>query len=241
MPGRTPGIVRFEQIKRGQAATESFYKPKSLALARRTFGQQSCVCRRLHLLASQVMQWWSPSSSTQRPARIKTLRPDVTQEHRLAESTALHAAVHVRVAVSDQTEDPGPQRHHAVLVCRRDLFNYLSFIFSIAYGQRMQMGLHPAQAVWLFLLSNILLILTFAAGWQVFDVYGTSAGCNNNTDSLDSLHFSTTIFATVGFGDLLPCNAHGKMLFIAESIVGSTHFGIFITLVFSRVIFPAKN
>lgn len=118
--------------------------------------------------------------------------------------------------------------------------NYLSFIFSIAYGQRMQMGLHPAQAVWLFLLSNILLILTFAAGWQVFDVYGTSDGCNNSSDFLDSLYFSTTIFATVGFGDFLPCNAHGKMLFIAESIIGSTHFGIFITLIFSRVIFPTK-
>jgi hypothetical protein len=119
--------------------------------------------------------------------------------------------------------------------------NYLSFIFSIAYGQRVQSGLHPAQAVWLFLLSNILLILTFAAGWQVFNVYGTSEGCTNNTDFLDSLYFSTTIFATVGFGDFLPCNANGKLLFIAESIIGSTHFGIFITLIFSRVIFPAKN
>lgn len=116
--------------------------------------------------------------------------------------------------------------------------NYLSFIFSIAYGQRMQAGLHPAQAVWLFMLSNILLILTFATGWQVFDVYGTSAGCTNNTNFLDSLYFSTTIFATVGFGDFLPCNEHGKTLFIAESIIGSTHFGIFITLIFSRVIFP---
>ncbi len=119
--------------------------------------------------------------------------------------------------------------------------NYLSFIFSIAYGHRMQDGLHPAQAVWLFLLSNILLILTFAAGWQMFDVYGTSAGCSNNTNFLDSLYFSTTIFATVGFGDFLPCNAHGKTLFIAESIIGSTHFGIFITLIFSRVIFPSKT
>lgn len=119
--------------------------------------------------------------------------------------------------------------------------NYLSFIFSIAYGQRAQTGLHPAQAVWLFMLSNLLLILTFAAGWQVFDVYGTSAGCSNNTDFLDSLYFSTTIFATVGFGDFLPCNANGKILFIAESIIGSTHFGIFITLIFSRVIFPARS
>ncbi|QZA77184.1 potassium channel family protein [Deefgea tanakiae] len=119
--------------------------------------------------------------------------------------------------------------------------NYLAFIFSIAYGQRMQEGLHPAQAVWLFLLSNMLLILTFAAGWQMFDVYGTSDGCSNNTNFLDSLYFSATIFATVGFGDFLPCNADGKLLFIAESLIGSTHFGIFITLVFSRVIFPNKT
>jgi hypothetical protein len=119
--------------------------------------------------------------------------------------------------------------------------NYLSFIFSIAYGQRIRAGLHPAQAVWLFMLSNVLLILTFATGWQVFDVYGTSAGCSNNTNFLDSLYFSTTIFATVGFGDFLPCNEHGKALFIAESIIGSTHFGIFITLIFSRVIFPTQS
>lgn len=119
--------------------------------------------------------------------------------------------------------------------------NYFAFIFSIAYGQRMQQGLHPAQAVWLFMLSNILLILTFAAGWQMFDVYGTSDGCTNNTNFLDSLYFSATIFATVGFGDFLPCNDDGKLLFIAESLIGSMHFGIFITLVFSRVIFPNKT
>ncbi|WP_410499453.1 potassium channel family protein [Chitinibacter sp. S2-10] len=119
--------------------------------------------------------------------------------------------------------------------------NYLSFVFSIAKGQRLQNGIHPAQAVWLFILSNILLIMTFATGWQVFDVYGTSAGCANNIDFLDSLYFSTTIFATVGFGDFLPCNADGKILFIAESIIGSTHFGIFITLIFSRVIFPSTS
>ncbi|WP_373976595.1 potassium channel family protein [Chitinibacter sp. SCUT-21] len=119
--------------------------------------------------------------------------------------------------------------------------NYMSFVLSIAKGHRLKDGIDPVQAVWLFVLSNILLVLTFATGWQMFDVYGTSAGCTNNTNFLDSLYFSLTIFATVGFGDFLPCNADGKALFIAESLIGSTHFGIFITLIFSRVIFPTAE
>ncbi len=114
--------------------------------------------------------------------------------------------------------------------------NYFSYVLSIAKGLRLRHGIEPEQAVWLFILSNLLLIYTFATGWQMFDVYGTSAGCSNNPDFLDSLYFSATIFATVGFGDFLPCNRDGKLLFIAESFIGSTHFGIFITLIFSRVV-----
>lgn len=123
-----------------------------------------------------------------------------------------------------------------VVIC----LNYLSFIFSIAQGQRLSKGISPIGAVCLFLFSNILLIFMFAVGWQRFGLFGPSGGCFPDPDFLDSLYFSTTTFATVGFGDFIPCNRSGKILLITESLIGSTHFGIFITIIFSRVIYPHK-
>ncbi|WP_164521502.1 potassium channel family protein [Iodobacter ciconiae] len=118
--------------------------------------------------------------------------------------------------------------------------NYLSFVFSIAQGQRLSKGISPAGAVCLFLFSNMLLIFMFAVGWQRFALFGPGGSCLPEPGFLDSLYFSTTTFATVGFGDFIPCNRSGKILLMAESLIGSTHFGIFITLIFSRVIYPPQ-
>ena len=119
--------------------------------------------------------------------------------------------------------------------------NYFYFIFSIAKGQRLSDGVTPAHAVWLFVLSNIILAMVFAIGWHHFAVFGPPLHCLKAPTLLQAIYFSAEIFSTVGFGDLLPCSDQGQMLFIAESLIGTTHFGVFMTLIFSRVIFPQSK
>ena len=114
--------------------------------------------------------------------------------------------------------------------------NYSAFLAGITKGKRIVRNITTAGAVQFFVISNLLLILAFAFGWQFFNLFGTNNQCLIDSSLIDAIYLSITIFATEGFGDLLPCNDYGKILFIAEAFIGLAHFGVFFTLILQRVV-----
>ena len=55
---------------------------------------------------------------------------------------------------------------------------------------------------------------------------------------IDYLYFEIITFTTVGYGDIIPPNAQGKLLAICTALLGSTHGVTFVALVFQALAHP---
>lgn len=53
----------------------------------------------------------------------------------------------------------------------------------------------------------------------------------SNGTYVDSLYFSTTIMATVGFGDIVPISNIGKLIVMSQQLITIIYAGVLITSV----------
>jgi len=93
----------------------------------------------------------------------------------------------------------------------------------------------------LFVLLAILMIGVYAFYYQAFPVSGAvDADFPRRLNGVEAIYFSTVVFTTLGFGDIVPKNDLGRWMVISESIVGTTHM-VFFILLFLRNIQPSRQ
>lgn len=114
------------------------------------------------------------------------------------------------------------------------LYGYISIIvFYVAFALVMFAVIRPAawegSVVFLFFTGMaIVFILLYSGLYHQHDLAASinkdvSADLLNGFTNLDCFYFSTSVFTTLGFGDILPTSIPGKIVVASEAVMGMTY------------------
>lgn len=82
--------------------------------------------------------------------------------------------------------------------------------------------------------SCVLVILTWAVAYGLFSAVGSSDSPDRSLRLIDYIYFSVVTFSTLGYGDLHPIGALGKVLACLEVFAGLIMFGLLLSFVSNR-------
>lgn len=103
---------------------------------------------------------------------------------------------------------------------------YLSILKVFGYGKRL----------WLLLVWAVLFVPLFGTLYWKFEfIEFNKESVTNYPDFVDSLYFTIVVLTTLGFGDIIPTCTQGRMVVIAEVILGYFTLGIIISIIGSKI------
>src|SRR5580700_10461977 len=95
--------------------------------------------------------------------------------------------------------------------------------------------------VWIaFLVSSVFICNILAVFAIEYDLlpHTPEPSIAHSRPLIDYLYYEIITFTTVGYGDIIPPNAQGKLLAICTALLGSTHGVTFVALVFQALAHP---
>ena len=110
---------------------------------------------------------------------------------------------------------------------------YFAFLHSLSTKLDEFGSKDVLSAILIYVIFTMLLVILFASVW--LKVKLRLGADQKNPSLIDAIYFSVVTFSTIGFGDVVPANNLGKLLLIAEAMLGTTHAAVFIAILFSKL------
>jgi hypothetical protein len=122
--------------------------------------------------------------------------------------------------------------------CLAIMITYVATLV-VVFDHLAAMTRHVGLVAAAYLISAICLVLIFASYISYFGLYSQGAVPDYqpmlHEAVFDPIYLSATTFTTLGIGDLYPKGFGGKVLVIAETLLGVTHSVAFVSVVLTRL------
>ncbi|MBK1787022.1 potassium channel family protein [Prauserella cavernicola] len=110
----------------------------------------------------------------------------------------------------------------------------VALMFAVQVRAILDSDMPRLRGVETMLVGLVLLLLLFAAAYTVMS-NADSANFDEPLTRSDSLYFTVTVFATVGFGDIVPVSETARLITTGQMVVGLIALGLVAKIVLSAV------